>query len=44
MYADSMTVAEAREQYFAQNGFTLAGYTLISDDTGGVIYRVSHGR
>jgi hypothetical protein len=27
MYTDSMTVAEAREQYFAENGFTLAGYT-----------------
>ena len=26
MYADSMTVAEAREQYFAENGFSLAGY------------------
>ena len=27
MYADSMTVAAARDQYFAENGFTLAGYT-----------------
>jgi hypothetical protein len=27
MYADSMTVGEAREAYFRDNGFTLAGYT-----------------
>ena len=26
-YAESMTVAEARELYFQRNGFTLAGYT-----------------
>lgn len=27
MYADSMTVAAARDQYFAENGFSLASYT-----------------
>jgi hypothetical protein len=27
MYADSMTVGEARDVYFRDNGFTLAGYT-----------------
>jgi hypothetical protein len=27
MYADSLSVLEARDQYFAENGFTAAGYT-----------------
>ena len=27
MYADAISVADAREQYFRANGFTLAGYT-----------------